>query len=134
MPHLIVEASIGNVAAVTDFVNDQLESAGCPMKTQIQIDIAIDEIFSNIALYAYAPDTGDACVEIDIKDNTAFITFSDSGVPYNPLLHEDPDTTLSADEREIGGLGILLVKKSMDDIYYAYEDCKNKLTIVKKLG
>ena len=135
MKELTVEAKTTNIEAVTDFVNEQLEALDCPMKAQMQIDIAIDELFGNIAHYAYNPEIGKATVRVEvIKDPLAVtITFIDNGVPYDPLAKADPDTTLSAEEREIGGLGIYMVKKSMDDITYEYKDGQNILAIKKNL-
>jgi len=135
MEEIKVEAKVENVGAVTDFVNLQLEKYDCPMKAQTQIDIAIDELFSNIAHYAYHPEVGEATVRLEVIDDplSVVITFEDHGVPYNPLEKEDPDTSLSAEEREIGGLGIFLVKKSMDHIVYEYREGKNILKIKKFL-
>ena len=108
---------------------------GCPMKTQCQVDVAIDELFGNIANYAYNPDIGTATVRVEVTENplAVVITFIDNGVPYDPLAKSDPDITLSAEEREIGGLGIYMVKKSMDDISYEYKDGKNFLKIKKNI-
>ena len=133
MKEITTQAVIENIDAVTDFVNQELEAYDCPMKAQIQIDIAIDELFSNIARYAYAPDVGDAtvCVELEEESHAVIITFIDSGMHYDPLEKEDPDITLSADERQIGGLGIFMVKKSMDDVTYEYKDGRNILKIKK---
>lgn len=133
MKELTLAAKIENVEAVTDFVNEQLETLDCPMRAQMQIDIAIDELFGNIARYAYAPDTGEATVRVEVTESplAVIITFIDNGVPYDPLAKEDPDTTLSAEERQIGGLGIYMVKKSMDEITYRYQDGKNILMIKK---
>ena len=135
MKELTIAAEIENIPAVTEFVDAELEECGCPMKTQMQIDIAIDELFGNIARYAYDPGTGEATVRVDVKENPAAveITFIDGGVPYDPLKKADPDVTLSADEREIGGLGIFMVKKSMDNIAYEYRDGKNILSITKNI-
>lgn len=136
MKELTLAATLENIDAVTDFVNEQLELLDCPMKAQMQIDIAIDEIFSNIARYAYAPGSGDATVRVETECDppAVMITFIDAGTPYNPLTKEDPDTTLSAEEREIGGLGIYMVKKSMDAMEYAFKDGCNKLSIKKILS
>ena len=103
------------------------------MKAQMQINIAIDEIFSNISYYAYQPNTGDVTVQLEISEEPAevTITFIDQGIPYDPFSQEEPDTTLSADERKIGGLGIFMVKKSMDDLSYEYKDGKNILKMKK---
>lgn len=132
---ITLEAKTENIEKVTQFVDEQLESCGCPMKAQMQIDIAIDELFGNIANYAYAPETGHATVRVELlKEPPAVaISFIDQGKPYNPLSKEDPDVTLSAEEREIGGLGIYLVKKSMDDVFYEYVNGQNILTIKKLL-
>ena len=135
MKELTVEAKTTSIEAVTDFVNEQLEALDCPMKAQMQIDIAIDELFGNIAHYAYNPEIGKATVRVEVIEDplAVTITFIDNGVPYDPLAKADPDTTLSAEEREIGGLGIYMVKKSMDDITYEYKDGQNILAIKKNL-
>ena len=135
MKELTIAATVENIETVTDFVNEQLEALDCPMKAQMQIDIAIDELFGNIAHYAYNPEIGKATVRVEVIEDplAVTITFIDNGVPYDPLAKADPDTTLSAEEREIGGLGIYMVKKSMDDITYEYKDGQNILTIKKKI-
>lgn len=135
MKELTVAATVENIEKVTDFVNEQLESIDCPLKVQTQIDIAIDELFGNIAKYAYAEKTGTATVVFQyLQDKKAVrIVFSDSGKPYDPLSGADPDTTLPAEDRPIGGLGIYMVKKSMDDLSYQYKDGQNILTIQKRL-
>ena len=133
MKELTIAATVENIETVTNFVNEQLDAFDCPMKAQMQIDIAIDELFGNIAHYAYNPDVGEATVRVEVTENplAVVITFIDKGVPYDPLAKDDPNTTLSADEREIGGLGIYMVKKSMDDITYEYKDGQNILKIKK---
>ena len=135
MKELTIAAKVENIEAVTDFVNEQLEALDCPMKAQMQIDIAIDELFGNIAHYAYNPEIGKATVRVEVIEDplAVTITFIDNGVPYDPLAKADPDTTLSAEEREIGGLGIYMVKKSMDEITYEYKDGQNILAIKKNL-
>lgn len=132
---ITLDATIENINTVTDFVNEQLEALNCPVKSQAQIDIAIDELFSNIAMYAYRPDVGPATVRVEVIEQplSVCLTFIDNGLPYDPLKNEDPDTSLSADERKIGGLGIYIVKKSMDAIHYEYKDGKNILRIKKTL-
>ena len=131
---LTVEATVDNLEKVTSFVNEQLENLSCPMKAQMQIDIAIDELFSNIAYYAYQPKTGNATVQIEVVNEplAVVITFIDEGTPYDPLSRENPDTSLSAEERQIGGLGIYMVRKSMDEISYEYREGKNILKIKKQ--
>ena len=132
---LEIEADIGNLPQVQEFVESKLETAECPMKAMMQIGVAVEEIFSNIANYAYAPDKGSATVRVEVSEDpvTVTITFLDHGVPYDPLAKEDPDITLSADEREVGGLGIFMTKKIMDDVIYEYRDGQNILTLKKNL-
>lgn len=133
MKELITEALTDKLPDVLSFVDEQLEAAGCPMKTQMQIDIAVEEIFVNIANYAYTDEKGSAAVQVRFtpEPQTVSITFKDSGIPYDPLAKPDPDISLSAEERQIGGLGIFMVKKSMDDIQYQYLDGQNILTLTK---
>ena len=136
MKELTIAATVENIETVTDFVNEQLEAFACPMKARMQINIAIDELFGNIAHYAYHPEVGDATVRVEVVEEplSVIITFIDGGVPYDPLAAADPDTTLSAEERELGGLGIFMVRKTMDEITYRYEGGKNILSIRKKIG
>lgn len=135
MKELTINATVENIPEVTAFVDEQLEAFDCPMKAQMQIDIAIDELFSNIAYYAYNPDVGPATVRVEVVEDpmAVVITFIDNGVPYDPLAREDPDTTLSAEERDLGGLGIYMVKKSMDEVTYEYKDGQNILKIKKNI-
>lgn len=135
MKELTVAATVENIETMTDFVNEQLEELDCPMKEQMQIDITIDELFGNIAHYAYNPEIGQATERVEVVKAplSAIITFIDNGIPYAPLKKTDPNVTLSADERELGGLGIYMVKKSMDEIVYEYKDGQNILKIKKNL-
>ena len=135
MKELTITATIENIATVTAFVDEQLEALNCPIKAQMQIDIAIDELFGNIAHYAYNPDVGEATVRVEVQEDpmAVIITFIDNGVAYDPLKQADPDTSLSAEARQIGGLGIFMVKKSMDKISYRYNEGQNILTIVKNI-
>lgn len=135
MKEFTVEAKVENLDKVIAFVNSELETADCPMKIQMQIELAVEEIFVNIAHYAYGEETGSATVTVDVSSgDTAVICFSDSGVQYDPLAKEDPDVTLSVDKRSIGGLGIFMTKKSMDHISYEYRDGHNVLTMEKRIG
>ena len=133
MKSITVEAKIENVDKVTEFVNEVLEEKECPLKVQMQLDVAIDEIFGNIAYYAYGKGSGNATIQIEMEDNPPKITltFIDQGIPYNPLESKDPDITLDIEDREIGGLGIFLVKKTMDALSYEYVDGQNVLTLKK---
>ena len=135
MKELTIKAAIENIEKVTIFVNTELEALDCPYKAEMQIDLAIDELFGNIANYAYNPETGDATVRLEVEEDplSVIITFSDNGKPFNPLENPEPDVTLSASEREVGGLGIFLVKKTMNMVDYKYENGKNILTIKKNI-
>ena len=135
MKEITLAATVENIETVTEFVNAQLELLDCPIKAQMQIDIAIDELFGNIAHYAYNTEVGSATVRVEVSEAplAVIITFIDNGVPYDPLGKDDPDITLSAEEREIGGLGIYMVKQSMDEITYEYKDGQNILKIKKNI-
>ena len=135
MQELNPEAAVANISTVTDFVNAILEELDCPMKAQLQIDVAIDELFSNIAKYAYAPGTGPATVRVETEEDprAVILTFIDRGTPFDPLAAEDPDITAPAEERSIGGLGVFLVKKTMDDVRYERRDGQNILRITKRM-
>ena len=135
MKELTLEATVNNIPLVTEFVNAELEALDCPVKAQIQIDIAIDELFGNIAMYAYDPLTGPATVRVEVEEEpmAVIITFIDNGKPYDPLARKDPDISLRAEDREVGGLGVFLVKKTMDEITYEYKDGQNILRIRKNM-
>ena len=138
------EANTENLNKITSIVEAELEELGCGMKQTMQLMIALEEIFVNIAHYAYSkagddgkliPDTGTGPMRliVDSKDGAVTLTFEDEGMPYNPLEKSDPDITLTAEERQIGGLGIYMVKKSMDNVIYEHRDGKNILTLMKNL-
>lgn len=133
---MTVAATKENWTLVMEAIEELLDSVNCPIKSKFQILTAAEEIYVNIASYAYGDKTGEADIDFSYDEATKIfsISFVDSGVPYNPLEKEDADITLSAEERRIGGLGILMVKKSMDDIKYEYSDNKNHLVLIKKCG
>lgn len=135
MKAITVPATLEQLETVQAFIAEELETANCSMKAEMQIQIAVEEIYVNIAHYAYNPEAGEATVRCSVGGDPiqVMIQFLDHGKPFNPLDKEDADITLSAEERQIGGLGILMVKKSMDQVAYAYEDGKNILTIKKTL-
>ncbi|MBO4383908.1 MAG: ATP-binding protein [Clostridia bacterium] len=130
-----VDADTGSLEAVIDHVGARLDALGCPPKTRMQMELAVEEIFVNIAHYAYAPEKGRAWIraEADEAERELTVTFTDAGRPYDPTKRADPDVTLSADERNPGGLGIFLTKKLMDSVAYEYKDGKNVLTVRKKV-
>ncbi len=135
MKELIIEALTDNLPTVLSFLDEELTAVNCPKRIQMQLDIAVEEIFVNIAHYAYKTAKGIATVRIELIEDppSVDITFIDNGIPYDPLAREDPDITLSAEQRQIGGLGIFMVKKSMDDVKYDYIDGHNILTLKKGL-
>ena len=136
MEELRVEANVDKLPQLLAFIDEQLEMAECPVKAKIQIDIAVEEIFVNIAHYAYASGTGEALIRVEIIEEPAAVQigFEDSGMPYNSLARKDPDVTLGVQDREIGGLGIFMVKKIMVDVEYEYKDGKNLLTLTESMG
>ena len=135
MKEITLKAVVQNIQVLTDFINAELEAVGCPIKAQMQIDVALDEVFSNIAHYAYSGDPGEVTIGFSFESQTriATICFRDRGIPYNSLDKRDPDVTLPAVDRAVGGLGIFLVKKMMDHIAYEYCDGMNVLCISKKV-
>ena len=135
MLEITVKAVRENLDEITDAVNDALSEHGCSMRDIMRLDVVIDELFANIANYAYAPATGDVTVRLSFEDDPSkvILTFIDSGKPFDPLQREDPDTKLDALHRKIGGLGIFVVKKTMDEVNYRYADGKNIFTCAKYL-
>ena len=126
------------VEALTDvlgFVEETLEQHDCPMGIQMAVCVAIEEVFVNVAHYAYGDEEGEADLRIGFDEDTRTFTFciADKGIPFDPLQKPDPDITLSAEDRQIGGLGIFITKKTMDAVAYAYENGENILTMVKKI-
>ena len=135
MDHIIVPAKGDALDTVCDFVEERLEPWGCTPRTLFQLRLAIEEIFVNIASYAYKPKEGNAEVRCQVREEPlqVEIQFLDSGVPFDPLAREDADTSQEGLMSREGGLGILLVKNTMDDVQYTYKDGKNILTIMKNL-
>ena len=136
MKEITLQAKMDNLNPVIDMIEKELERFSCPMEVLTQISIACEEIFVNIACYGYTPDEGDAVVSIDITGNSpkrCVIIFDDSGHQFNPLEKPDPDVTLAAVERPIGGLGIYLARKLTDKISYIRSNISNILTLsIKK--
>ncbi len=129
------EALGKNLEPVIGFLEENLESLDCPFKEQQQICIAVEELFVNIVNYAYPEYAGPADLVIrELPDRVIEVILRDSGVPFNPLEQKDPDVTLKAEDRQIGGLGIYMVKKSMDEVTYHFENGQNVLTLRKKIG
>jgi sigma-B regulation protein RsbU (phosphoserine phosphatase) len=132
---LCLKADVAELDELQSFIGKRLRAFACPEKTYKQVEVCVEEIFVNIANYAYSPGSG----EVDVEVSSSFlgeevrvsIVFSDRGRPYNPLEHDDPDINLPFEEKPVGGLGILIVKRMMDSIQYRYEDGRNRLEISK---
>ena len=136
MVERIFPAQQEQLEQVQRFIEEQVEQYNCPDKVKFQLEVAVEENFVNIAHYAYRPEqAGTATVRCCVGGDPIQVTiqFLDNGTPFNPLAKKDADITLSAEDRRIGGLGILMVKKSMDTVDYTYEDGKNILTIKKSI-
>ena len=129
---IMLPADDAKLQLVNDFIHSFLPDDADNLLVN-QIDLAVEEIFVNIAHYAYSGKGGEAEVSCILSDGVITISFTDKGKPFNPLEKEDPDITLSAEERKIGGLGIFLTKKFMDKVWYVYEDGRNKLSFSKKI-
>ena len=129
----VFPATVDELNNVLLFMDEELEKAGCPLKTQTALDISMEELFVNVASYAYPEGNGTAELEVisDDSERAVILRLSDTGLKFDPLQKQDPDVTLEAEDRRIGGLGIFMVKKMMDDFSYSYEDGKNILTIKK---
>lgn len=135
MRELTTEAVTENLQSVMDFVNDSLSDKGCSAKTLYQMELVLEEIFINIASYAYEGDERPVVLSIDFEEEplAAIVTFKDKGAPYNPLSRDDPNLALKLENREIGGLGIFLVKKNVDAIWYEHVNGENVLSFRKIL-
>lgn len=120
---------------ILGFVEETLEGYGCPLKIQMSLCVAIEEVFVNVAHYAYNSGNGHVTLGVgfDASDSTVTFRMTDKGIPFDPLKKPDPDITLSAEDREIGGLGIFITKKTMDSLTYSYENGENILTMIKKI-
>jgi anti-sigma regulatory factor (Ser/Thr protein kinase) len=134
MKELTIDAKISNLHGVIGFLDAQLEAMDCPMAAQIQLDMAVEELFVNIANYAYAPGNGAATIRVRTSSSprSVTVTLIDEGRPFDPTAKPDPDTTLSAQDRSIGGLGIFMAKKSVDEMSYEYVNGQNRLTLHKR--
>ena len=126
-----VEANIANIAILDEHVARALEEHGVDRKSKQQIKLALEEILANVASYAYPEEKGTMAVDLSISDNVVTLTISDNGLPFDPHNAKEPDIGLSAEERDIGGLGVFLVQKIMDDMVYERKNEKNVLTLTK---
>ena len=135
MTNKTFSAKVDALPDVLGFVERTLELYACPMKTRTEICVVMEEMFVNVARYAYGDGEGDVTLSIHFEEESRAVTFcmSDKGIPFDPLKKSDPDITLPSEEREVGGLGIFIAKKTMDEINYVYENGRNTLTMIKKI-
>ena len=131
MKQITIPAKVEKLDTLLDFITDIMQKLNINEMLQSKISVAVEEIFVNIAHYAYPSKDGDVIISVNNQNDRIMIELRDTGVPYNPLEKEDPDITLSAEERSIGGLGIFMVKKIMDDVTYEYNNGQNILTLIK---
>ena len=133
MKEITVQAAAGNLARVTAFVNETLRKMGCSTRNRVDIDVAIDEVFANIVTYGYGTTKGLITIRVETTEapRSVVITFSDSGQPFDPLSASEPNISLPLNKRPVGGLGIFMMKKTMDEASYHYSDGQNILTIRK---
>lgn len=127
------KAKENQLSEVLAFVEQELEEKTCPMKTTMQISVCVEEIFVNVAKYAYTQEDADVTIGMKFDSDELTMRFADHGIPFDPLAKKDPDISLPAEKREIGGLGIYIVKKTMDDVKYEYKNGMNILTMKKKI-
>lgn len=131
MKEIRLKATLDNLNTVNAFVETELEASQCPMRTAMKIMVALEELYVNVAHYAYGEETGDVIIQVDVQPGKMQIRLLDYGMAYNPAANPEPDITLSADERQIGGLGVYMVKKSMDVFTYQRINDQNMVLIEK---
>ena len=136
MNELDIQAVRENLPDVLRFVEENIKETDCSLKVRMQLFVAVEEIFVNIASYAYDPEVGRTFIRVETTEDpiTVKLLFIDNGHPYDPLAKEDPNLKIPLKERRKGGLGIFMVKKTMDDVSYEYKDGQNILTIRKNIG
>lgn len=136
MNKITISSKVENLQNVLNFINKQLESLKYSQRALFQLELSVEEAFVNIANYAYENHNGEVvvCSKIDKNPLNIIVQFIDTGIPYNPLENKYTDISSDLDEKKIGGLGILLIKKNVDYVSYEYKDGKNILTIGKKLS
>ena len=132
---LTIEALTENLQAVLDFVDAELDAVSCPVQMKNPLDLAVEELYLNISTYSYDTEIGTATVRIEVEEDPirVVLTFVDQGIPFDPLAKPDPTFEEAIEDRPIGGLGIFMVKNSMDEVHYEYRDGQNILTLRKSM-
>ena len=133
MDEISIPAQTGCLDILMDFIFAVMRNARAEQSRWGNVAVAAEEIFVNIASYAYASDKGDVIIRAGVEAGQIVLEFRDSGKPFNPLNVKDPDISLAAEDRAIGGLGIYIVKKLMDEVRYEYRDGQNALIVSKKI-
>lgn len=133
MEYRVFPATDGALDDINEWIETMLEEADCSPRSSMQVQLCLEEVFVNIAHYAYGDATGEAEVWAGVENGKLTMTFADRGLPFDPLAHEDPDVAHIEQKETEGGLGIYLVKQMMDEVTYRYEEGKNILTMVKIL-
>lgn len=132
MEEIILKSNSENLSSLLLKIEEFLEDKGISTKSILQLELTIEELFINICNYAYETE-GEIKIQYELLENPLMMimNFIDEGIEFNPLDEEAPDLTLSADEREIGGLGLTIVRNNVDNIDYKYENNQNILTVEK---
>ena len=131
---IILQNEVQQVPRLAEFIDEVCETAGLDMATTMKLNLAVEEAVVNVMNYAYPQGTvGDIYIVVQVDNNQLEFIISDSGTPFDPTTKAEVDTTLSAEERTIGGLGIHLVRNIMDSINYERVNGKNILALIKKL-
>lgn len=130
---LRIPAKLEGMDVILAFVSYLLDTHGCTPKARTQLRMAVEELYVNVTLYAYPSGDGWAEIRGSVEDGIATFKIIDGGTPFDPLAKPDPDVLLSGEERDIGGLGIYMVKSTMNEIKYEYRDGCNELTLIKQL-
>lgn len=130
MKELKLNSDITNLNEVLEIVDSEIMNRNCSKKFVNEVNLAVEEVFANISHYAYQPGSGEVTIKVS-SEHMLMIEFVDAGIPFNPLEKDNPDITLSAEERENGGLGVFIIRKMMDNVTYRYENGKNILTLIK---
>ena len=130
---LRIPAKLEGMDEVLDFVSSLVDAHGCTPQARSQLRMAMEELYVNIAHYAYPDGEGWAEIRGSVEDGVVMFTLIDGGTPFDPLAKPDPDILLSGEERRIGGLGIYMVKSMVDEVEYTYLDGCNRLTLKKQI-
>ena len=132
--HITLHTDIQEVPQLAAFIDEVAEACGIDMATAMSLNLAMEEAVVNVMNYAYPAGTvGNVDIDAEFDDGKLTFILSDSGTPFDPTQAGEPDLTLGAEDRPIGGLGIFLVRQIMDSVEYRYSDGKNILTLTKNI-